>query len=274
MADFLTTLFKLATGKKDKLEVEEIPVEDVMTSPHQPREQFDEKALQELSESIQKLGVIQPIVVRKKGLKYELVAGERRLRAAKIADLQKIPAVVRDLTEEQALAMALVENLQREDLNPIEEGKVYLKLVQDLKLTQKEIAQQLGKSPQYISNHIKLLRLPEPVQEDVAQGRIPKAAALQLLRLKNPKNQLHVASVIKEKGLPLERAEEMIRKALIQKRRRVSSSSEDYEEWSSEEVYSRIKTLLSVYRGSRKGMRVRKTIRKSFIEIKILIPRY
>lgn len=153
-------------------EIKHIPVEAVEPNPYQPRRHFDEEGLAELAASIKEKGVLQPITVREKNGTFELVAGERRWRAAQIAGLSEIPAVVRELADREVMEIALIENLQREDLNPIEEAEAYAVLMEEFSLTQEEVAQAVGKGRPTVANRLRLLRLPDVVKGWIAEGRL------------------------------------------------------------------------------------------------------
>ena len=176
--------------------LEELPVEAISPNPQQPRKDFNIKTLGELSESVKRSGVLQPVIVRKVGLGYELVIGERRWRAAKMAGLEKIPAVVRDVSDKESIELALVENLLREDLNPIEEADAYRKLLADFGWTQEELAQHVGKDRSSIANYLRLLRLPEVIQTDLRSGRLTMGHARALLALSSPQDQLKLREEI------------------------------------------------------------------------------
>jgi ParB family chromosome partitioning protein len=168
----------------------EIAVDQVRPNPRQPRKRFDSKSLDELAESIKSSGVIQPIVVRKLGDGYELIAGERRLRAARKAGLERIPAVIREVTNAQSLEIALVENLLREDLNPVEAAEGYRQLLADFSWTQEQLGQRIGKDRSSIANMLRLLRLPEPILEDLRSTRLTMGHALSLLSLTSADEQM------------------------------------------------------------------------------------
>lgn len=174
-------------------EVEKIDIEKIMPNKFQPRRVFDEKALGELAESIKEHGVIQPIIVRKVETGYELVAGERRLRAAKIALLPAIPAITREYTDAQMLQIALIENIQREDLNPIEEAQAYRQLIEEFDLTQEEVAQKVGRSRSVIANSIRLLNLHPEIQNFILQGMLTMGQAKPLLAIDDDALQLDAA---------------------------------------------------------------------------------
>jgi len=180
----------------DKDSLTEIPISDISVNPYQPRKIFDPKALQELSASIKASGVIQPIVVRRVGGAYQLVAGERRWRAAREAGLTRIPAVVRDVTDAESLEIALVENLLREDLNPIEEAEAYQKLLAQFGWTQEALAQRVGRDRSSIANTLRLLRLPDSIQADLRGGRLTMGHALALLSLTSEADQLRLRDEI------------------------------------------------------------------------------
>ncbi|WP_062238066.1 ParB/RepB/Spo0J family partition protein [Fictibacillus sp. FJAT-27399] len=164
--------------------VTEINVKELRPNPYQPRKVFSESAIAELSDSIKEHGVLQPIIARKSIKGYEIVVGERRFRAAKEAGLKTIPVIVREFTEQKMMEIALIENLQREDLNPIEEAQAYQKLMEHLKLTQEELAGRVGKSRPHIANFVRLLQLPEPVQDMLSKGALSMGHGRALLGLK------------------------------------------------------------------------------------------
>ena len=173
----------------DQLEqVEQILIIDIKPNPFQPSKIFDEEAMKELSESIKEHGVLQPIILRKKGSKFEIVVGERRYRASKLANLEAIPAVVRELNDQQMMELAILENLQREDLTAIEEAEAYQNLLEHLNLTQEQLAFRLGKSRPHIANHIRLLSLPQVVRDAISDGIFSMGHGKALLGLKKKKN--------------------------------------------------------------------------------------
>ena len=167
--------------------VEKVSVNQIKVNPFQPRKIFDETALTELSESIKEHGVLQPIILRKKGKLFEIVVGERRFRASKAAGLSEIPAVIRGFSDQQMMEIAILENLQREDLTPIEEADAYQNLMENLSLTQEQLAFRLGKSRPHIANHIRLLSLPEVVREKISSNKISMGHGRALLGLKQKK---------------------------------------------------------------------------------------
>ncbi|WP_342599599.1 ParB/RepB/Spo0J family partition protein [Psychrobacillus sp. FSL H8-0483] len=179
--------------------VEHISLTDIKPNPFQPRKIFDEEAMKDLSESIKEHGVLQPIIVRKKGSKYEIVVGERRFRASQKVSLDLIPAVIREFNDQQMMELAILENLQREDLTPIEEAEAYQNLMEHLNLTQEQLAFRLGKSRPHIANHLRLLTLPEVVKKAVSNGVLSMGHGKALLGLKKKKTiPLIMQKTIKE----------------------------------------------------------------------------
>lgn len=168
-----------------KDEIVEIPINELMSNPYQPRKVFDEESLKELSESIKEHGVFQPIIVKKSVKGYNIIAGERRTKASELAGLKTVPAIVRDFSDEEMMQVALLENLQREDLSAIEEAKAYKSIIESLRLTQDELAKRLGKSRSHITNMLGLLRLPLSVQDMVLYGKISMGHARVLSKLEN-----------------------------------------------------------------------------------------
>jgi ParB family chromosome partitioning protein len=168
--------------------VERISLVKIKPNPFQPRKIFEEEAMTDLCESIKEHGVLQPIIVRKKGSKYEIVVGERRFRASELAGLDEIPAVVRELNDQQMMEIAILENLQREDLTAIEEAEAYQNLMENLSLTQEQLAFRLGKSRPHIANHIRLLSLPQEVRNAISNGELSMGHGKALLGLKKKKN--------------------------------------------------------------------------------------
>jgi ParB family chromosome partitioning protein len=174
----------------------EISVDSIVPNPHQPRKDFDNNELQELAASLGRTGVLQPVVVRRVGADYQLIVGERRWRAAKLAGLTSIPAIVRDATDAQTLELALVENLLREDLNPMEEAEAFQRLLAEFGWTQEELAQRVGRDRSSVANSIRLLKLPALIQSDLRAGRLTMGHARALLALPLPGDQLKLREEI------------------------------------------------------------------------------
>ena len=191
---------------------QELLIKNIAANPYQPRCNFDEEKLQELAASIKEFGVVQPVVVRKKGRSYELVAGERRLRAAGLAGLTKVPAIVKDYDDAKMMEIALIENIQRHDLNPIEEAQGLRRLMQEFKLTQEQTAEKVGRSRSAVTNILRLLNLPEQVQEQIINGVLTMGQAKQLLGLPKPEQMCEVAEAIIANGWSSRMTEEVVRK--------------------------------------------------------------
>ena len=198
----------------------EIAVRDISPNPWQPRRDFPKESLTALAESIKENGLIQPVVVRqKKNGTYELAAGERRWRAAKLAGLETIPAVTQDYDDRSMAEMALVENLQREDLNPVDEGLAYQKLMDDYGLTQEDISRKVGKSRPYVANMVRLLGLPEEVKDFLSKGQLTAGQARPLLGLGSDAEKVQLARRIVKEGLSARRVEEIIRQGRESKKK-------------------------------------------------------
>ena len=190
----------------------EIPVSEIRPNPYQPRKEFDRKALDELAESIRIHGIFTPLLVRQSVSGYDLIAGERRLRAAKIAGLETVPAIVVEFTEEQMMEISILENVQREDLNPIEEANAYESLIKKLGYTQEKLAQRVGKSREYCANILRLLKLPSEVQTLVTEKKLTMSHVRPLLGLKNEDQMYDVAMEILRKKMSVREVEQYVRK--------------------------------------------------------------
>lgn len=189
-----------------------IPVDNIVVNPKQPRRDFDEQALKELSESIKLHDIIQPVtVVKVSATKYQLISGERRWRASKLAGLKDIPAYIRVADDQQMLEMALLENLQREDLNAIEIGLSYRRLMDECDLTQEEVAERMKKDRSTVTNYLRILRLPPDVQKSVRDGQLSMGHARAIIGLEQVDQQLYVYREIKEKGLSVRQTEKLVR---------------------------------------------------------------
>lgn len=197
-----------AVHKEDQ--VQQIAIAKILKNPFQPRKRFDEAAIEELAQSVHEHGIIQPIVVRKNEKKYEIVAGERRYRAAKLAGLTEVPVIVRDFNEQQMMEVAILENLQREDLTPIEEAEAYNSLIVNLNFTQDDLAQRLGKSRPHIANLIRLLQLPEAIRDLVNEGKLSMGHGRALLGLKNKRRIPEVANKVMKDHLNVRQIEKYI----------------------------------------------------------------
>ncbi|MBX5495464.1 MAG: ParB/RepB/Spo0J family partition protein [Bryobacteraceae bacterium] len=199
-------------GTKDA--VLRVPVDAIQPNPLQPRNTFQPEKLQELAQSIQANGIIQPLVVLRKGDHYQLVAGERRWRAAKIAGLTEVPVVVQDIADDRLLEITLIENIQREDLNPIEVAQAFDRLIRQLGLSHEELGKRTGKDRTTITNTLRLLRLPEPVQLLLAEHRLSMGHARAVLGLPTPELQIDIAQKAVDEGLSVRQVEKLVQRLL------------------------------------------------------------
>jgi len=195
-----------------KEQIIELDLNELRPNPHQPRKIFKDEALQDLADSIKNNGVFQPIIVKKSIKGYEIIAGERRFRASKLAGLEKIPAIVRDFTEEQMIEIALLENLQRENLNAIEEALAYKSMLEKLNLTQEQLSQKVSKSRSHVTNMLGLLKLPTEVQKMIINNELSMGHARVLSKLENDEKILEFAKKIVEEKLPVRDIEELTQK--------------------------------------------------------------
>ena len=191
-------------------EIQDLNLSDIRPNPYQPRKNFDDKSLKELADSIKENGVFQPIIVRKSVKGYEIIAGERRFRASKLAKKTTIPAIVRDFSESQMMEVAVLENLQREDLTPLEEAQAYEMLQKNLGLTQEEVSKRMGKSRPYIANYLRLLTLPSKTKHLLQHGELSMGQARTLLGLKNKDKIDEVAKQVVKEGMPVRKVEALV----------------------------------------------------------------
>ncbi len=196
----------------------ELDIDRIQRGKYQPRQVFEPESLQELADSIRVQGIVQPIVVRPEGQHFELVAGERRWRAAQLAGLQKVPAVIRELDSKSAAAIALIENIQREDLNPLEEAQAFLRLIEEFDLTHQQVADSVGRSRATVSNLLRLLDLAEPVKQQVNQGLLNMGHARALLALIRH-DQVEIAKLVVNRGLSVRETELLVKKTLAAENR-------------------------------------------------------
>ena len=211
---------EIVSGAKDS-DILEIPVDEIRSNPHQPREYFDEESLRELSESIKEHGLIEPIIVKKSIKGYDLVAGERRTKAARLAGLIKIPAIIRDFTDQQMMEIALIENIQREDLSPIEEATAYKNYIDATGLTQEEVAKKFGKSRSYITNLLGLLSLPKYVQKEVMNGTISMSHARVLSKIDDVDMILNLAQKVIDYGISVRELETLSKEENVIKKNKI-----------------------------------------------------
>jgi ParB family chromosome partitioning protein len=191
--------------------ISEVNINDIETNPYQPRTEFDQVALNELSESIKVQGLIQPITVRKNGNKYQLISGERRLRASKLAGLTQIPAYIRTADNQQMLEMALIENIQRENLNAIEVALSFQMMIEECSLKPEQLGERVGKNRTTVSNYLRLLKLPPVIQASIRDGKISMGHARALISVEEEAKQLFLHQEIIDKGLSVRKVEELVR---------------------------------------------------------------
>ena len=192
----------------------EVDLDSIVPGPMQPRTHFDEGALEGLADSIRSQGIIQPLLVRRVGDHYELIAGERRWRAARLAGLSKVPVVVKDVADKDLLEIALIENIQRENLNAIEEAQAYQRLIENVGLTQEALAARVGRDRSYITNYLRLLKLPDDLQNLVVEGRLSTGHARAILGLSQVDQQRKLARQVIDGGLSVRATEHLVRKAV------------------------------------------------------------
>ena len=230
-------------------EQSKIPVDEIRPNPYQPRKVFDEDALKELSSSIKQHGVFTPILVKKSIQGYDLIAGERRLRASKLAGLKDIPAIIVDFDDQEMMEIALLENIQREDLNVIEEAKAYEKLIQRLNYTQEQLAHRVGKSREHITNLLRLLKLPEDVQEYVVNKQLSMGHVRALLGLKTEAGMRKVAKQAIDQGLSVRKVEQIVKD--INNKKTVEKPKEDiYVKAAKEKLQEYCQTSVSISKNS------------------------
>ena len=226
-----------------------IPVNEIRPNPYQPRKVFNDEALKELSSSIKQHGVFTPILVKKSIQGYDLIAGERRLRASKLAGLEDIPAIIVDFDDQEMMEIALLENIQREDLNVIEEAKAYEKLIQRLGYTQEQLAHRVGKSREHITNLLRLLKLPEDVQEYVVNKQLSMGHVRALLGLKTEAGMRKVAKQAIDQGLSVRKVEQIVKD--INNKKTVEKPKEDiYVKAAKEKLQEYFQTSVSISKNS------------------------
>lgn len=222
------------TSKDKENIVQKIDINNIVANPYQPRTNFNEDKLYELAESIKQYGIIQPVVVSQKGNHYEIIAGERRWQAAKMAGLSELPAIIKVADEQQKLELAIIENIQRQDLDSIEEAKSYRELINKFSLTQEEIAKKLGKSRSAVANKIRLLNLPIEIQKALTKGEITEGHARLLLAIPNPEKQRAFFEMIIKNKLTVRQTERKTKEILVQAHKRNVSIDPKIKRWEDE----------------------------------------
>lgn len=238
--------------------VENVRLADIEPNQYQPRKHFSDESLEELADSIKEHGVIQPIILRRMNKGYQIVAGERRWRAAKIAGLTEIPAIIKDFDERKVMEIALIENLQREDLDPIDEAKAYKSLMEQFNLTQEDISRKVGKSRSAIANSIRLLNLDDRVQEMVSSGKITMGHAKVILSLENKEKQFIAANRIIEKKLSVRETERLIKNMTEEKIRsiKIPKKTDVYLKEVEDNLCSFLGTKVKIFQSSKNKGRI------------------
>ena len=225
----------------------QVDIDLIDPSPYQPRTRFREEALEELARSIRASGIVQPLIVRRVGSRYQLIAGERRWRAAQRAAFSRVPAVLRDVRDEMALEMTLVENLQREDLNPIEQAHAFERLSNEFHLTQEQAAERTGKDRATIANAVRLLKLEEPIQDLIEEGRLTAGHGRALLAIPDAKTRLELARRIARGGMTVRQVERLAARGLKQKADPSASAIDPNTKWALEELQRKFGTKIHIH---------------------------
>jgi len=233
-----------------------LPIEQIRPNPFQPRVDFDTQGLEELTQSIKEKGVIQPLLVRRKGEYYELIAGERRWRAANSLNLKEIPVIVKEVEDRDSLELSLIENIQRQNLNPIEEARAFQYLIDKFQVTQETISEVLGKARVTVTNTLRLLKLPQEIQEEIRKRRISFAHGRALLEVGDLNHQRQLAHEVIAKGLSVQELENLIksrRPRTFKSRARVSQPSDPYVAVLEEELQHALATKVRIFQRKKRG---------------------
>ena len=236
----------------DNDKIVEIALEEIKKNPYQPRTYFNEEKLNELKESIEKNGLLQPIIVKKAVKGYYIIAGERRYRAFELLDRKEIPAIIKEMTDEEMMVFAVLENLQREDLSALEESESYKNLMDKMSLTQEELAKKLGKSRPYIANSLRLLKLPTEIKNKLEQGIISTAHARTLLSLKTKKAMEEVCVLVVERKMSVRELEEYVAKLLKPREVRKTKAKDIFIEEQENILKKRLGTTVTIKQGRNK----------------------
>lgn len=250
----LSALIPDIEEKIEKKDIENISIKDIYPNENQPRRVFDEEKIKDLSESIKKYGVLQPIVLKPDEFgKYMIIAGERRYRASKMANLTEIPAVLRDIPIKEIMEIALIENLQREELTPIEEALGYKSLIENYKLTQEEISEAIGKSRPHIANMLRLLNLEKEVIEMISQGFITAGHGKALLRVTDKIQQINLANKVIDENLSVRETEELTKNVFIEKKKKKTPQKDIFTLDIEEKLMNALGTKVNISKGKKKG---------------------
>ncbi len=250
----LSALIPDIEEKIEKKDIENISIKDIYPNENQPRRVFDEEKIKDLSESIKKYGVLQPIVLKPDEFgKYMIIAGERRYRASKMANLTEIPAVLRDIPIKEIMEIALIENLQREELTPIEEALGYKSLIENYKLTQEEISEAIGKSRPHIANMLRLLNLEKEVIEMINQGFITAGHGKALLRVTDKIQQINLANKVIDENLSVRETEDLTKNVFIEKKKKKTPQKDIFTLDIEEKLMNALGTKVNISKGKKKG---------------------
>ena len=250
----LSALIPDIEEKIEKKDIENISIKDIYPNENQPRRVFDEEKIKDLSESIKKYGVLQPIVLKPDEFgKYMIIAGERRYRASKMANLTEIPAVLRDIPIKEIMEIALIENLQREELTPIEEALGYKSLIENYKLTQEEISEAIGKSRPHIANMLRLLNLEKEVIEMKNQGFITAGHGKALLRVTDKIQQINLANKVIDENLSVRETEDLTKNVFIEKKKKKTPQKDIFTLDIEEKLMNALGTKVNISKGKKKG---------------------
>lgn len=249
-----------------------VPVDKIAANPNQPRKVFYDEAIEELCGSIKEYGVLQPIILKASGDTYTIIAGERRYRAAVMAGLKEIPAIIRDMEDQEAALISLVENLQREDLNFIEEAKAYKSLMDDFGLTQIEIAEKVNKKQSTISNKIRILSLPPDIQEKMISNRLTERHARALLKLTDDQDRQKVTDRVISNGLNVKQTEKLIEEVLLKKEEAIRKKNKI--NYISYKIYlNTLRKAFSQIKEMEKNAKFTQKDKGDFLEVTILLPK-
>jgi ParB family transcriptional regulator, chromosome partitioning protein len=240
---------------KEEDQIQEIAISDCRANPYQPRKVFAAEAIEELKQSIEEYGILQPLIVRKSIKGYEIVAGERRFRAAKTAGMKKVPAIIKSLDDEKMMELALLENLQREDLTPIEEAQAYFNLMNELDITQETLAKRLGKSRSHIANLVRLLSLPPAVSDLINQGELSMGHGRAMLGLKDKNKLQPLVEKIRTESLNVRQVEQLIMKLNnnVPETEKKKTVKDIFLVQTESQLRNQFGTDVTIHRGKRKG---------------------
>lgn len=265
-------IFGFAAEQVQQTQIISVPIHKIAANPTQPRKTFQDEAIEELSGSIKEYGVLQPIILKDNGDNYTIIAGERRYRAAQLAGLEEIPAVIKAMEDQEAALVALVENVQREDLNFLEEARAYKKLMDDFGLTQSEIAEKVNKKQSTISNKIRILALPEDIQEKILLNKLTERHARALLKLKDEEDRKKVTDRIINNNLNVKQTEKLVEE-VIQKKEEAYRKRNKINYISYKIYLNTIRKAFNQIKEMEKNAKLTQEDKGDFLEVKIILPK-